>query len=547
MKKALHPLLAGLCLSFLVAASALPGDQERKIVETAFGKISGIPGDGVTNYRGIPYAKPPVGALRWAAPEDPEKWDGVKACDTYGPIPMQIISTTDWFGDEFYYDWKNGKLPMSEDCLYLNVTVPDGPPGEKYPVLVWFHGGANMHGYSYKVEFEPDKLAAKGIIVVRVGYRLNLFGWLATDKLSESSPTKTSGNYGQLDQIKSLQWVKQNIAAFGGDPDRVTIAGQSSGSRCVTALVTSPLAKGLFHRAIMNSYFHAFTPLPTLKKMEQDGAAYLASKGYDKMSAEELRALPTEAFIGPDTKRPEIYNKGFGMCVDGYVLPKNSPDYFLNQDSLGGINLLFGSNSGEANASFKIQTREQLLEAAKKTYGALYDKYDYANLFKGTDDVGATIENLRLRSELGGWQTLLSGQVVGKLNPKSNLYAYYLTHWTPGREAEIRWAWHSSDLWYTFYSIRDIPEQRDWTELDHKVADYCSSYWANFVKTGDPNGPGVPYWAPVTEKTPVYMEWGDEFRLRTGFHTGTKRAKADAFMREYTIERFKLHKYVSAE
>lgn len=544
MKRVWLTLSLAVVLALSSGMVAALGEDGALVAETVFGKVSGVRGDGVVTYKGVPYAKPPIGDLRWAPPVDPEPWQGVRVCDKYAAIPMQIVNTAGWFGKEFYYDWNNGKLPMSEDCLYLNVTVPDGPAGAKYPVLVWFHGGSNMHGYSYKQESIPDRLAAKGIIVVTVGYRVNLFGWLATDTLSKASPTGTSGNYGMLDQIKSIEWVKNNIAGFGGDPEKVTIAGQSSGAQCVTALVTSPLTKGLIRGAIMNSFFHAFTEVPTLAKMQENGEAYLKSKGYDKLSAAELRALPTSAFISDTTERPEIYNKGFAFCRDGWVLKDNNPEFYLKENALGGVNLLFGSNSGESNDSFKIRTKQDILDAAAKNYGALFGKYDVKGYYNATtDDVAATMEALRISSETDAMRSLVAGEIVSSLNPKSNLYAYFLTHWTPGRESEIRWAWHSSDLWYTFYSLRDIPEQRDWTALDHQVADACSTYWANFVKTGSPNGPGVPYWPAVTAKTPVFMDWGDVFTVRNGFHQGTKKAWLDDFMRDYNIERYKLQKY----
>lgn len=514
------------------------------VVTTAFGDVSGVYENGVTYYKGVPYAAPPVGGLRWAAPVDPEPWDGVLACDEYAPMAMQILSTTDWWGEEFYYDWLDEYPPMSEDCLYLNVVTPAASSDDSYPVFVWFHGGAGMHGYSWEPEFEPSELAKKGVIVVSVGYRLGLFGYMALEELSEASPTGTSGNYGLLDQIKSLEWVQQNIAAFGGDPSRVTIGGQSAGASAVTAILTSPLSKGLVTGAIMNSSFGAFgSSVTSMEDMYANCNAYLDEKGYGEMTLEELRALPTSAFINETTEKPEIYGKGFGRCLDGWSVTETPIDFFLREGSLEGINLLYGSNSGEGNGSFTISTQEDIFASAKGTYGGLYDKYNFEGLYKGTDDIGATLESLRLRSERGGMQSIIIAEVLSQTQPESNLYPYYFDHWTPGREEEIRWSWHSGELWYAFASLRDIPEQRDWEPLDYAVADMYSSYWANFIATGNPNGDGVPYWPSASLENPVLMYMGDEFYLRDGFYGGTKLADRDAFMREYIITRNNLEAY----
>lgn len=535
MKKVLSIALSLLMgLSLLVGVAGAEGEG-LGIVETAYGQISGVYENGVTYYKGVPFAKPPVGDLRWAAPEDPESWEGVLACDAYAPMAMQILSTADWWGEEFYYEWMDEYPPMSEDCLYLNVVTPAVASDETYPVLVWFHGGASMHGYSWEPEFEPSELVKKGVIVVSVAYRLGVFGWMGTEALSAVSLSGTSGNYGLLDQIQSLKWVQENIAAFGGDPSRVTIAGQSAGAGCATALLTSPLAEGLFSQAILNSSFGALGSRGTLETLYERCDAYLAEKGYGDMSVEELRALPTDAFMNETTEKSEVYNKGFGSVTDGYVLTETPKEFFLREGSLNGRRLLFGSNSGEGNGSFSISTQESIFESARKTYGDLYDKYDFERLYKATDDIAATLNSLQLRSERGAIQHLIIGEVLSQLNPDSNLYAYYFSHRTPGREEDIRWAWHSGELWYAFSSLRDIPEQRDWKELDYKIADDYSSYWANFISTGDPNGGVLPYWPPVTDRVAVFMELGDTFELRSNFYAGTKKEARDDLMRESII------------
>jgi para-nitrobenzyl esterase len=531
----------------LLLATALVGSTEAQtglgIVTTAHGKVSGLFENGVTYYKGVPYARPPVGPLRWAAPEEPETWTGVRACDKYAPMASQLLSTTDLWGPEFYYDWLDKDPPMSEDCLYLNVVTPAASSRDAYPVLVWFHGGGSMHGYSWEPEFEPSNLAKKGVVVVSVGYRLGVFGYLATPALSEASPTRTSGNYGLLDQIKSLQWVQKNIAAFGGDPKRVTIAGQSAGAGAVCAMLTSPLAKGSFARAIQSWRNTYFETRETLDQAQKSGMAYLEAKGYDSMGLKELRALPTAAFMSKDTPRSEVYGRGFGMCTDGHALTETPVEYFGRPGSLNGISLMFGSNSGDRNDSFRILTKKEILDDAKKTYGDLVDRYAFEKLYYGVDDIGASWEYWRLKNLQLATTNWVSAQVLSELNPASRIYQEYFDHWPPGREAELRRSFHSSDLWFAFYSLRDVPQQRDWRPIDHQIADAYSSYWAHFVAAGDPNGDGLPYWPNVSRTVPVFMRIADDFVLRSDFYGGTKMAARDDLMREYAVTRYGFQKY----
>lgn len=546
MKKLSLLLVLTLLFSLFGQALMSAEQHDETLVTIEQGQLTGVPGElpGVTLYKGVPFAKPPIGNLRWAAPEDPEPWEGVFKADTYAPMAMQILATDDWWGPEFYYDWFDKRPPMSEDCLYLNISVPTDKTKGPYPVLIWFHGGASMHGYSYEPEFNPEELTRKGVIVVTVAYRLGVFGYLATQALSDASPTKTSGNYGLLDQIKSMEWVQKNISAFGGDPTRVTIAGQSAGAGNVTAILTSPLAGDLFARAILNSSFGALGTRTKLADAQAKGEAWLKEKGYDNLSVEELRAKPTSDYMNENTTKPEVYGKGFGVNLDGYAVTENQIDFFKKEDALKGKSLLFGSNSGEGNGSFTIMTKADFMSSSKETYKELFDKYAFDKLYDTTDDIAATMESLRLRSERGGIQHLLIGLMLSQLNPDSGLYPYYFSHWTPGRESEIRWSWHSGELWYAFKSLRDIPQQRDWQPLDYKVAEDYSSYWANFIATGDPNGTNLPYWPSVSKENPVFMELGDTFQLRKDFYGGTKKADRDLLMREYLINTYDLGEFL---
>lgn len=514
--------------------------QPLLIAQTQYGTVQGVAAsDEVSIFKGIPYAAPPVGDLRWAAPVDPEPWDDVLVCDEYAPMTMQILSTTDWYGPEFYYDYFDTYPNMSEDCLYLNVVTPATSTDEKLPVIVWYHGGANMHGYSYEPEFDSEELAKKGVIVVTVGFRLGVFGWMATPELSEDAEYGSSGNYGLLDAIKALEWVNDNIEAFGGDPDRITIAGQSAGAGFVTNLMISPMTEGLYQNAFMSSRtFNTFGTLGSLEKQYESCQAYLDEKGYGDMTLEELRALPTSAFMNETTEKTEVYNKGFSPCLDGYSLTVEPVDVFTQEGGLRGVNIMLGDNSGDYNDTFSLITKDEFYEANRKTYGDLYDEYDFESLYVPSDDIGATFVNLDIKSEQMTTKYVIFGEYLSELNPDSNIYIFRFSHFTPGRESELRKAWHSADLWYWFDSMRDIPQQRDWTTLDYQIGDLCSQYWVNFASTGSPNGGTVPYWPTTTIENPIFMSLDDEFELLTGFYLDTYREGRDELMRAKVFDQF---------
>jgi para-nitrobenzyl esterase len=529
-------------LVVMLAGLALTGLAAKPIgtVTTAAGKVSGVvvSGTNTTLFKGVPFAKPPVGALRWNPPQPVNSWTGTLACTAYKPMCPQILSTTDFYGPEFYYEYRN-KLPaQSEDCLYLNVATPASSPNDKLPVYVWFHGGASMHGYSYEPEFNPEKLAAKGVIVVSVAYRLGIFGYFTHADLAAESNGKSSGNYGLLDQIFSLEWVKKNIAAFGGDPANVTIGGQSAGSGNGTLILGSPIAKGLFKRAILQSRYDPFRSYSTYQKKLSDTLAYLAGKGLSGKSIAELRALPATTFVeNGKTQKTEYYNKGFGAGMDGYAVPIAPSQALLAPHALDGIDLLFGSNDGEGNADAAQVDKTTFLANAKKTYGDLYDKYNFEAIYPAGNYMSAQTSSLQLRSEGTLMASIIAGElnVAGKNNNRA--YVYYFTHWTPGRNSAKHWAWHSSELWYTFNSMRAIPEQREWTKLDYGLGETMSSYWSNFIKTGDPNGNGLPAWPRFTTSDKRYQNIGDTIISQSSLYGGTDLEGREKMLREYLVNR----------
>ncbi|MDO4549415.1 MAG: carboxylesterase family protein, partial [Clostridia bacterium] len=281
-----------------------------------------------------------------------------------------------------------------------------------------------------------------------------------------------------------------------------------------------------------------FGTITPIESKYESCAAYLEEKGYGDMTLEQLRELPTSAFINETTEKPEIYSKGFGACLDGYVLPVNPVDVFTQEGGLNGVNVMFGNNSGDGNDTFSVITKDEFYEGAKNTYGDLYEAYDFESLYVPSDDLGATMINLELQSQQRTTQNTLVAQYLSKLNKDSNVYVFLFSHAAPGREAEIRKAWHSADLWYWFDSMRDIPQQRDWTALDYAIGDMSSQYWVNFAAYGNPNGPEVPYWPTTTADNPVFMDLNDEFAVRTDFYSGTYKADRDNMMRDYVLNRY---------
>ncbi len=346
--------LIAISLLFLInACTTLPPDQ----VKVEQGIVQGTIEDSLRVFKGVPFAKPPVGNLRWKAPQPAEKWDGVKQTTAFAPAPMQ-----------------GGNPPSgkSEDCLYLNIWTPTKSASEKLPVLVWIYGGGFSFGATYF--YDGAKLAKKGVILVSIAYRVNQFGFLAHPELSAESPNHVSGNYGILDQIVGLQWIQDNIAAFGGDPTKVTIFGESAGGISVSMLCTSPLAKGLFSGAISESggSFGPTRPttypgenMKTLKKAEADGVEYMQKAGVSSLA--KLRALDAD-------KVPS----GFGMAggwpiVDGYVIPDDQYKLY-EEGKYNDVPVLIGYNSDEGASFSHEKTPEQYFAGVRARYGKFADK-----------------------------------------------------------------------------------------------------------------------------------------------------------------------------
>ena len=467
------------------------GAQKNDVVKTDAGLVSGITNadNNVHIFKGIPFAAPPVGDLRWKAPQPVQPWSGVKKCDAFSASPMQgkpvpfMMYTPEFLIPE---------QPISEDCLYLNVWTAAKSSKEKRPVIVWIYGGGFVSGGSACAIYDGENLAKKGVVFVSVNYRVGVFGFLAHPELTKESDNNASGNYAFLDQVAALQWVQKNIAAFGGDPKRVTIAGQSAGSFSVNALMASPLAKGLFQRAIGESggMFNADGRALTLKVAEENGNKFMQSVHANsiadmrKMSAEDLQKASASFSAGP--------------VIDGYVLPTDVYDIF-NDAKQNDVPLLTGWNGDEGFSFGKDPSPDEYKANAVKQYGDLSG--EFLKVFPGNtaEEIKKSQFNLG-RDNIFSWQAYTWARMQSSKG-KSKAYLYQFNHVSPGEE---KWgAFHTSEVPYALHTLHTWNLQ--WTDDDKKLEDIISSYWVNFAATGNPNGAGLPEWDSFDENKDAVM------------------------------------------
>ena len=479
-------------------------------VRTTAGWVQGIPcGDpSFTVFKGIPYARPPIGERRWTAPEDPEPWEGIRRCDTFPPMAMQ---TRPLKGQFYQREWFPVELPMSEDCLYLSIWTPasvyEAPPDpdgqevpvEPFPVMMWIHGGAFQNGYGHEQEFDGEAFCRRGVILVTVTYRLGALGFFAHPALSRRSPHAVSGNYGILDQIHALRWIRENIAAFGGDPDNVTIFGQSSGGASVRTLAVSPLARGLFHKAIIQSAGGISRGRDlSLGDAESRGVTLCQEIGRDisqllSLTSDDFMALVLEAT--PWRDRVGMWRPN----VDGYVLDE-SPGQAIAHGRHANVPYMTGSVAGDGGLGMgaPVGTKAAFEEMIRAQHGAYADRY--LSLLEVQDDDSALVAQGR-RSRvmpLAAPRTLAWAHVRQGRQP---VYLYYFDRDVPGEDRPG--AFHSSELWYVFGTLTRC--WRPLTGVDYDISLAMTDYWTNFAKSGDPNGPSVPQWPAFSEERPVTM------------------------------------------
>ncbi|HEY7387608.1 MAG TPA: carboxylesterase family protein [Bryobacteraceae bacterium] len=483
-------------LALALIASAVPVVAALKQpVRTKSGLVEGITTGDVTAFKGILFAAPPVGDLRWRAPRPAARWSGVRQADRFSRDCFQAKTGAfgPWSAEYIAHDAMEGG--SSEDCLYLNVWTAAAKADEKRPVIVWIHGGGFTSGSGGVPVYDGAGLASKGVVMVTINYRLGVFGFLAHPELTKESGHEASGNYGLADMIAALEWVRKNISAFGGDPAKVTIAGQSAGAFAVNYLMASPLAKGLFQRAIAESG-GAFNGSLSLKEAEVAGEKLAAMHAARNIA--ELRGIPSDALL------PKERGNRAGPIVDGYVVPREVYATFA-EGRQNDVPLLTGWNQDDGVSFGEPPKADAFRAQAKRNYGGLADSFLKA-FPADTDAEAARSQHALARDQLFAWQGRTWARLQAKTG-KSKIFLYYFDHTAPGMPEQTKYgAFHSSEIPFALNTLAEW--DRPWTATDRKIAEQMSAYWVNFAKNGDPNGPGLSRW-------PAYMR-EDERSLRLG-------------------------------
>lgn len=473
------------CLVTLAAASGALAQSQVDTVKVTGGSVQGVAAGNIVSFKGIPFAAPPIADQRWRAPQPPKSWSGVKKADTFGPGCVQDPSMAVMFG---------APPKVSEDCLYLNVWTPARSANERLPVMVWIYGGAFATGMTSIPLYDGTHLAQKGVVLVSIAYRVGPFGFLALPQLSREG--KGSGNYGLLDIIAGLQWVKKNIEAFGGDPGKVTLFGESAGGIAVSMLCASPLAKGLFERAISESGGYFQPP----KFASEGGQNGLPLKLAEKQGQEFLKGLGTEDVNAARTLSGSLVQREAGPALaarfwpvyDGYVLPGDQYQLY-EQNRFSDTPILIGTNSDEGAlfaqpgvtmATYEAQVRDGYDIKANAIFAAYPSR---------TDAEAATSSKNLFRDTAFAWPTWAWARLQSRVG-KSPVYMYYFDHRTP---AMPDGATHGAEMAYVFGNL----DTRLGPPAANEVAlsDRISTYWVNFARSGDPNGPGLPQWPAFTE------------------------------------------------
>lgn len=506
-------------------------------VATTGGSLKGDYADDsrkVTVFRGVPYAQPPVGNSRWRPPAPVKSWEGIRSATSFGPPCWQRPR-------EYSSLYTRGDLNPSEDCLYLNIWTAADQPTAALPVMVWFHGGGHNGGSGSPRIFDGASLAARGVVLVTLNYRLGPFGFLAHPAFTAESSHESSGNYGLLDQVSALEWVHNNISAFGGDPANVTIFGQSAGSWSVCYMIASPLARGLFQKAIGQSggcfkgerpyLAHMTDEIGTERSAHEVGitvAEALGVNGEGPEAAAALRALAPQAVLAETL--------GSGAIIDGWVLPE-APRTLFAAGKHNDVPVIVGAMANESAATYNVTpelTREQFIASVQNQYGheggALLAAY--------ADDLNespATAAKQIRGDRTFVWEMRTWARTVEASG--NDAYLYFFSHAPPVFRLYVHddpaldvsggrrgfGAYHSGDLAYVFGNLGLVGI--DWTEWDHELARGISQYWVNFAHTGDPNGEGLPSWPRYERVTDELLEFGKDIRVQSG----VRREKLDVF------------------
>lgn len=487
------------------AFSGVP--EYTEIVNTKNGPVAGIFSEdhSVELFAGIPFAKPPVGELRWKEPQDVENWENIFVADHFAPKAMQPA------GSKIFNTLLNAyihskpdrsdKAPVSEDCLYLNVWRPEGTKaGDNLPVLVYVHGGSLTSGCSWAESYDGENLSKEGIIFVTIAYRTGIFGFFASEELIEESPNNTTGNYGLLDQIKALEWVHKNIDAFGGDENNVTIAGESAGSSSVNALCCSPLTKGLFRRAIGESSSLTVPVPPHSFRLLSDSIeiSNKTLKEFNCESVSELRKIPAEKLI----KTKHLFN---AMTTDSYAMPQYP--WELYQQGLNHEEALLNGFNAREGFVFTFFSK-----ITKKNLTKLLEDSPYVTDVSGL----ANARPLKNNKEVKKFYTDVFSAVCFTYPHYSwskavtqqgrPVYEYFFS-----KENRCKGTNHSGEIPYAY---GNLVHNKNYKDHDFELQDIMKQYWLNFIKYGDPNGEGLPQWKTVKESDGLVLELGTEVYMR---------------------------------
>ena len=492
-----------------LVATLMPIAAWSQVVSVQGGRIKGMVAEDVIAFKGVPYAAPPVGDLRWREPQPVPPWRDVRSADAFAPACEQAGVSMP--GEP--------PSPTSEDCLDLNVWSPARTDRPR-PVMVFFPGGGFINGATSAPIYEGDGLARRGVVVVTVAYRLGPLGYLTLPELTRESVHQSSGNYGLLDQVAALRWVQRNIGAFGGDPERVTIFGQSAGATSVSLLMASPLAKGLFKRAIGESggLFEPpeLGPHYQLRQAERDGASYVAKLGITSLA--DLRRLPASAFVG--SRAADVAHP----IIEPYALPEAPAEVFADSRQNGEA-VLVGSNQYEARSLIATSgVRAATFEAdVARSWGTMPSTL-LAAYPHGTDAVAKAARldferDLRFGWDVWAWARLqtASGRPA---------YMYRFTRQPPFLKGTAATGWgaaHFAELWYVFGHLD--PKIAEWTDSDRRLSRLIQGYWTNFAAHGDPNASERPDWPALMDRSGPMMQLGEH----TSASRVTDRKGLDAF------------------
>ncbi len=500
-----------------LAACAAPDATEEAAIDPGIvsldtGQISGAPsalGNDIWVYRGIPFAAPPVGDFRWRPPQPVEPWAGVRDATAAAPACIQNRIPAD-VGS--FYDV--GVDQIDEDCLYLNVWS-GAAPDDRAPVMVWIHGGGLALGNGAEVAYDGTALAERGVVLVTINYRLGALGYLAHPLLTAESAHRASGNYGTLDQVAALDWVQRNIAAFGGDPGRVTIFGESAGSWSVNQMMATPLARGLFHGAIG----------------ESGGGFGSAGKAYPKAAMEASGEQLLEALLGPDVEpslaamraasaddvlgvAPELVRSQ--ATADGWVFPDTIYNIFAAGDQHD-VPVIIGSNADEGSMfSQGVETLAEYSETVSSQYGEFAD--GFLSTYPAETVEEALLSQMAMQTDvMFGWEMRTWARMMETVS--SPAYLYFFSRVPPAADADRYGAYHTAEIPYVFdnFGVSTSPHaNRDYDDTDRELSNTLASYWVNFAATGNPNGAGLPEWPVFDRDADEALEIADTIQVRSG-------------------------------